>query len=123
MKTVKEINEIRGIWDACHTCRAIGKICDALIGITEHLEAQRQGPGATLVKRDGTVYRMDRCGTEEEHAEFLRSGAVPSDALPVQSDDAARRAAMIEALEWAKMNPLLFQLENAITHLENGGDL
>lgn len=99
MKTVNEIKDI-GAMFATDPSRAFAKVTEALIGITEHLEAQEKPCAGVQIGKF-----MD---------EGLR-GEV-------------RREAMIEALRWADRVTQSGGVEysaigKAIARLENGGDL
>ena len=96
MKSVKALKEIKHNWHEGSCSFAIESICDALIAITERLEAGVDLP----------------CALE-------------------QTDDAIERRGMIKALRWVSDNTpngpvqryMADVIAEAITRLENGGDL
>jgi hypothetical protein len=103
---MKSVNEIKEIADESHkrpgtvTTRAI---CDVLIGITEHLEAQA---------RPETYEITD-----------IKFGGGPHPVVTAtKTEESIRREGRIEALQWAKCESLA-SIVAAINRLKEGGEL
>jgi hypothetical protein len=113
MKTVNEIKDARAAEITCDGDQddANRFIFDALIGITERLDAMEQPPKVAWMDKEPRT-RVECIGTYAPITDEQRK--------------AIERAAMIKALRWALNTfPMLTrdQVRDAITRLENGGEL
>lgn len=134
MKSVKEIRDFNDKYrymaiNPQNTQNLNQFVFDVLIGITEHLETQEKPRGVWGRQVDPEVQEvMDRLAAAEARQKKITEHL---EAQPVRSDDTIRREAMIKALRWireitvggAAYVSLVDWIDEAITRLENGGDL
>lgn len=136
MKTIRQINEIAHNWNEGSRDFAIRSLCDALIGITEHLEAQERPCDKRAIwgqvdpeVRD-VMERLLAAEKRQKKLEEWTENAITGDIIHMTKTTKAEieRAAMIEALRWVTStmdceNRMFDDVVDAITRLENGGDL
>jgi|GEM_PF-6659161 len=111
MKSVKELHEIAENSHKRPAITTTRMIADALIGITEHLEAR-------------AVVVQPFCQAVTVSDNLARS----TDWTVTTTMDAARRDGMIAALRWVKDNMHMWTeqelvIRDAIARITNGGDL